>query len=156
MGICASGWGALLLASLPAVLCGSVFLQCARTLVIRKAADIIYLKSPLQGPFQCWGIKLDGPWREVFVCCFCFVGRLFITGNNFGFLKERIMFSCLMELTKMVLWEMWLSCVQRDPKIRCLKSVRKCSVYKKTSFNWFEETFRLVFITTVGFVNIPD
>ena len=48
------GLGALLPASLPAVLCGSVFLQRAKTLVIRKPADlIIYLKSPLQGPFQC-------------------------------------------------------------------------------------------------------
>lgn len=70
------GLGALL----PAVLCGSVFLQCAKTLVIRKAADIIYLKSPLLG-------NGTGRALEKGLCCFCFVGRLFITGNNFGFLR---------------------------------------------------------------------
>lgn len=83
-GICASGWGSLLPASLPAVLCGSVFLQYARTLVIRKPADIIYLKSPLQGPFQCWGMELDRPWREVFVL-FLFCGKAVYHREQFWF-----------------------------------------------------------------------
>lgn len=63
------------------------------------------------------------------------------------------MFFCLMGLPKRLCGKCGFPV---SPKIQCLKSVRKCSVYKKTSFNWFEETFRLVFITTVGFVNTPD
>lgn len=49
-----------------------------------------------------------------------------------------------------------LLCAESLLKHDVWKSVRKCSVYKKMSFNWFEETFRLVCITVVGFVNIPD
>lgn len=75
------------------------------------------LKIAFAGTFSVLGNGTGQALERGFcLFCFCFVGRLFITGNNFGFLKERIMFSCLMELTKMVLWKMWLSCVQSPLK----------------------------------------